>query len=132
MDSDASLKLFKWDDPEGKHAFWHSSAHLLAEALRELYPGSEVRHRLAIENGFYYDIDPGENKNHIRRFRKDRGQDDRASPAVTSRLSVPTYPDRTRSPFSATVAKNISANLYPNLKTAASPPIPQERLPTLP
>ena len=36
---DAAIKLFKWDDPEGKHAFWHSSAHLLAEALQELYPG---------------------------------------------------------------------------------------------
>jgi len=39
IDTDASIKLFKWEDPEGKHAFWHSSAHLLAEALQELYPG---------------------------------------------------------------------------------------------
>ena len=39
IDGDASIELFKWDDPEGKHAFWHSSAHLLAEALQELYPG---------------------------------------------------------------------------------------------
>ena len=37
--SDASIKLYKWDDEEGKHAFWHSSAHLMAEALHELYPG---------------------------------------------------------------------------------------------
>ena len=57
---DASLKLFKWDDPEGKHAFWHSSAHLLAEALQELYPGFKFGIGPAIENGFYYDIDPGE------------------------------------------------------------------------
>ena len=57
---DASLKLFKWDDPEGKHAFWHSSAHLLAEALQELYPGVKFGIGPAIENGFYYDIDPGE------------------------------------------------------------------------
>ncbi len=62
MDSDASLKLFKWDDTEGKHAFWHSSAHLLAEALQELYPGVKFGIGPAIENGFYYDIDPGENK----------------------------------------------------------------------
>ncbi|MCM1309576.1 MAG: threonine--tRNA ligase [Bacteroides sp.] len=54
---DASLKLFKWDDPEGKHAFWHSSAHLLAEALQELYPGVKFGIGPAIENGFYYDID---------------------------------------------------------------------------
>lgn len=57
---DASVKLFKWDDPEGKHAFWHSSAHLLAEALQELYPGVKFGIGPAIENGFYYDIDPGE------------------------------------------------------------------------
>lgn len=57
---DATLQLFKWDDPEGKHAFWHSSAHLLAEALQELYPGIKFGIGPAIENGFYYDIDPGE------------------------------------------------------------------------
>ncbi len=57
---DAEIKLFKWDDPEGKHAFWHSSAHLLAEALQELYPGVKFGIGPAIENGFYYDIDPGE------------------------------------------------------------------------
>ncbi len=59
---DAALKLFKWDDPEGKHAFWHSSAHLLAEALQELYPGVKFGIGPAIENGFYYDIDPGDNQ----------------------------------------------------------------------
>ncbi|MCC8071423.1 MAG: threonine--tRNA ligase [Bacteroidales bacterium] len=58
--ADAELRLFKWDDPEGKHAFWHSSAHLLAEALQELYPGVKFGIGPAIENGFYYDIDPGE------------------------------------------------------------------------
>ncbi len=57
---DASIKLFKWDDPEGEHAFWHSSAHLLAEALQELYPGVKFGIGPAIENGFYYDIDPGQ------------------------------------------------------------------------
>ena len=57
---DAEIKLFKWEDPEGKHAFWHSSAHLLAEALQQLYPGVKFGIGPAIENGFYYDIDPGE------------------------------------------------------------------------
>ena len=57
---DATINLFKWDDPEGKHAFWHSSAHLLAEALQELFPGVKFGIGPAIENGFYYDIDPGE------------------------------------------------------------------------
>ncbi len=59
---DAAVQLFKWDTPEGKHAFWHSSAHLLAEALQELYPSVKFGIGPAIENGFYYDIDPGENK----------------------------------------------------------------------
>ena len=58
---DASIRLFKWDDPEGKHAFWHSSAHLLAEALQDLFPGVKFGIGPAIENGFYYDIDPGDN-----------------------------------------------------------------------
>ncbi len=62
VDKDASIELFKWGDPEGKHAFWHSSAHLLAEALQELYPGVKFGIGPAIENGFYYDIDPGEHK----------------------------------------------------------------------
>jgi len=59
---DAAIKLFKWDDAEGKHAFWHSSAHLLAEALQALYPGVKFGIGPAIENGFYYDIDPGDNQ----------------------------------------------------------------------
>jgi threonyl-tRNA synthetase len=57
---DASLKLYKWDDEEGKHTYWHSSAHLMAEALQELYPGIRFGIGPAIENGFYYDVDPGE------------------------------------------------------------------------
>ena len=62
VDQNATIELFKWDDPEGKHAFWHSSAHLLAEALQKLYPGVKFGIGPAIENGFYYDIDPGEHK----------------------------------------------------------------------
>ena len=57
LDADAEVQLHKWEDPEGKHAFWHSSAHLLAEALQELYPGVKFGIGPAIENGFYYDID---------------------------------------------------------------------------
>ncbi|MDY5858586.1 MAG: threonine--tRNA ligase [Porphyromonas sp.] len=60
IEEDASLKLFKWDDAEGKHAFWHSSAHLMAEAIEALYPGTKFGIGPAIENGFYYDVDPGE------------------------------------------------------------------------
>lgn len=62
VDADATIEFFKWDSPEGKHAFWHSSAHLLAEALQDLYPGVKFGIGPAIENGFYYDIDPGEHQ----------------------------------------------------------------------
>jgi len=58
--ADASLVLHKFDTPEGKHAFWHSSAHLMAEALEALYPGMKFGIGPAIENGFYYDVDPGD------------------------------------------------------------------------
>ncbi|MBQ5373041.1 MAG: threonine--tRNA ligase, partial [Bacteroidaceae bacterium] len=57
---DASVVLYKWEDAEGKHAFWHTSAHLMAEALQELYPGIQFGIGPAIENGFYYDVMPAE------------------------------------------------------------------------
>ncbi|WP_016777768.1 threonine--tRNA ligase [Anaerophaga thermohalophila] len=60
INEDANIKLHKWEDDQGKHAFWHSSAHLLAEALEELYPGIRFGIGPAIENGFYYDVDPGD------------------------------------------------------------------------
>ena len=55
---DCSIKLHKWDDAEAKHAFWHTSAHLMAEALQELYPGIQFGIGPAIESGFYYDVMP--------------------------------------------------------------------------
>ncbi|MEG2613138.1 MAG: TGS domain-containing protein, partial [Alistipes sp.] len=57
IDADASIKFYKWDDDQGKHAFWHTSSHLLAEALTELYPGIKFGIGPAIESGFYYDVD---------------------------------------------------------------------------
>ena len=56
INADASIKLYKFEDEEGKHAFWHTSAHLLAEALQELYPGIQFGFGPAIENGFFYDV----------------------------------------------------------------------------
>ena len=61
--SDNTIQFFKWDSEEGKHAFWHSSAHLLAEALQELYPGIQFGIGPAIENGFYYDVVPANGEN---------------------------------------------------------------------
>ena len=57
LNNDCAIKFFKWDDAEGKHAFWHTSSHLLAEALQELYPGIKFGIGPAIEQGFYYDVD---------------------------------------------------------------------------
>ncbi len=57
IEQDAAVKFYKWEDAEGKHAFWHTSSHLLAEALESLYPGIKFGIGPAIENGFYYDVD---------------------------------------------------------------------------
>lgn len=62
INSDSTIMLHKWDDDQGRHAFWHSSAHLMAEALESLYPGIKFGIGPAIETGFYYDVDPGEGK----------------------------------------------------------------------
>ncbi len=58
INEDANVTLYKWEDEEAKHAFWHTSAHLLAEALQELYPGIQFGFGPAIENGFFYDVMP--------------------------------------------------------------------------
>ena len=60
IDKDASLKLHKWEDQEAKQTFWHSSSHLMAEALQILYPGIKFGIGPAIETGFYYDVDLGD------------------------------------------------------------------------
>lgn len=57
---DANVKLLKWEDEGGKHAYWHTSAHLMAEAIQTLYPHAQFGIGPAIENGFYYDIDTGD------------------------------------------------------------------------
>ena len=59
--NDGNLILYTWKDVNGKKAFWHSSSHILAQALQELYPGVKLTIGPAIENGFYYDVDLGEN-----------------------------------------------------------------------
>lgn len=60
INTDATIKLHKWEDEEAKHAFWHSSAHLMAQAIENLYPGVKLGIGPSIENGFYYDIDFGD------------------------------------------------------------------------
>ncbi|MBR9998936.1 MAG: threonine--tRNA ligase [Cyclobacteriaceae bacterium] len=60
IEDDAAVKLFTWNDPEGKYTFWHSSAHLMAEALEALYPGIKFGIGPPIDQGFYYDVDFGD------------------------------------------------------------------------
>src|SRR6185503_8415653 len=60
INADSTLQLLTWNDTGGKAAFWHSSAHLMAEALESLFPGVKFGIGPAIENGFYYDVDLGD------------------------------------------------------------------------
>lgn len=62
INTDAALKLHTWDDTEGKNTFWHSSAHLMAEAIEAKFPGAKFWVGPALEKGFYYDVDLGDNK----------------------------------------------------------------------
>jgi len=62
ISADSKIELLTWNDEDGKKTFWHSTAHLMAEALEQIYPGIKLGTGPAISNGFYYDIDPGEHK----------------------------------------------------------------------
>ncbi len=68
--TDGNLTLYTWNDKEGKKAFWHSSSHVMAQAIQELYPGAKLTIGPAIENGFYYDVDFGEHKISENDFKK--------------------------------------------------------------
>jgi len=70
LTTDGFLVLYTWNDKEGKKAFWHSSSHVLAQALQELYPGIKLTIGPAVENGFYYDVDFGDHKISDRDFKK--------------------------------------------------------------
>jgi len=70
LTQDGSLILYTWKDDQGKKAFWHSSAHVLAQAIQELYPGAKLTIGPAIDNGFYYDVDFGEDKISDNDFKK--------------------------------------------------------------
>ena len=70
LSQDGSLILYTWKDDQGKKAFWHSSAHVLAQAIQKLYPGAKLTIGPAIDNGFYYDVDFGEDKISDNDFKK--------------------------------------------------------------
>ena len=70
LTTDGSLTLYTWNDEEGKKAFWHSSSHVMAQAIQDLYPGAKLTIGPAIENGFYYDVDFGDKKISENDFKK--------------------------------------------------------------
>ena len=70
LNTDGSLTLYTWNDEEGKKAFWHSSSHVMAQAIQDLYPGAKLTIGPAIENGFYYDVDFGDHKISENDFKK--------------------------------------------------------------
>ena len=70
LNDDGHIKLFTWDDDEGKKAFWHSSAHILAQTIKDIYPTSKLTIGPAIESGFYYDVDFGGNNPSENDFKK--------------------------------------------------------------
>ena len=70
IENDATLKLLTWNDPEGKSVFWHSTAHLMAEAVESLFPGVKFWVGPPVENGFYYDMDLGDRQIHEEDLRK--------------------------------------------------------------
>ena len=70
LNDDGDIKLYTWDDDEGKKAFWHSSAHILAQTIKDIYPKSKLTIGPAIESGFYYDVDFGGNNPSENDFKK--------------------------------------------------------------
>ena len=70
LTTDGSLILYTWNDKDGKKAFWHSTSHVMAQAIEQLYPGSKLTIGPAIENGFYYDVDFGDQKISENDFKK--------------------------------------------------------------
>ena len=70
LTSDGDLVLYTWKDEEGKKAFWHSTSHVMAQAIQDLYPGAKLTIGPAIERGFYYDVDFGEHKISDNDFKK--------------------------------------------------------------
>ncbi|HET8838151.1 MAG TPA: threonine--tRNA ligase, partial [Flavobacteriaceae bacterium] len=114
LTTDGSLTLYTWNDDEGKKAFWHSSAHVLAQALQELYPGIKLTIGPAIENGFYYDVDFGEHKISDADFKKiedkmleiARGKHDFKLRSVSKKDALDFY-TKEENPFKVELIENL-------------------------
>ena len=114
LTTDGSLVLFTWRDDEGKKAFWHSSSHVLAQAIQELYPGSKLTIGPAIDKGFYYDVDFGEHKISENDFKKiedkmleiARGKHDFKMRSVSKQEALDFYKNE-KNPFKVELIENL-------------------------
>jgi len=114
LTTDGSLTLYTWNDKEGKKAFWHSTSHVMAQAIEALYPGSKLTIGPAIENGFYYDVDFGEQKISENDFKKiedkmleiARGKHDFSMRSVSKEEALSYYKDQ-ENPFKVELIENL-------------------------
>ncbi|MCX2838694.1 threonine--tRNA ligase [Salinimicrobium sp. MT39] len=114
LNTDGSLTLYTWNDPEGKKAFWHSSSHVMAQAIQDLYPGAKLTIGPAIENGFYYDVDFGDNKISENDFKKiedrmleiSRGKHDFQMREVSKQEALDFY-KKENNPFKVELIENL-------------------------
>ena len=130
INGDATIALYKFDDEEGKHTFWHTSAHLLAEALQELYPGIQFGFGPAVENGFFYDVMPAAgqtiSENDFPRIEEKM----RELARRTSRLSAMTFQKPTPSRSSLLTDRNTRWSTSSRTsRTAPSQHTPKDILP---
>ena len=114
LTTDGSLILYTWNDKDGKKAFWHSTSHVMAQAIEQLYPGSKLTIGPAIENGFYYDVDFGEQKISENDFKKiedkmldiARGKHE-FSMRSTSKADALSYYKAQNNPFKVELIENL-------------------------
>lgn len=114
LTADGSLILYTWNDKEGKKAFWHSTSHVMAQAIEALYPGSKLTIGPAIENGFYYDVDFGDQKISENDFKKiedkmleiARGKHDFQMRSVSKEKALSYYKEQ-ENPFKVELIENL-------------------------
>lgn len=114
LTTDGSLTLYTWNDDEGKKAFWHSSSHVMAQAIQDLYPGAKLTIGPAIENGFYYDVDFEEHKISENDFKKiedrmldiARGKHDFSMRSVSKQDALDFY-KKENNPFKVELIENL-------------------------
>ena len=115
LNTDGDLVLFTWSNDEGKKAFWHSSSHVMAQAIQDLYPGAKLTIGPAIDRGFYYDVDFGEKKISENDFKKiedrmleiSRGKHDFALRSVSKTDALEFY-KKENNPFKVELIENLT------------------------